>query len=208
MPRPIRGLRIATQLCNGATQLSRPSLLQGVRRFRFLFRSEILWASPLPIRNQILTAQLSPVRMLVSGAEHIPSPAKIPPEEIHDYTHYRNNDVLEHMNERFNEIESTALKILRRQLLLHPEIFRREMGAKLGALFPLNAIGGMPVGPRGLAGPSFPLSSAVVVPLVQALVSLTTNAPCCSQRCNALFTGILQIRRICNRLARVAGDCA
>ena len=37
-------------------------------------------------------------------------------------------------------------------------------------------------------------------------MSLTTNGPCYSQLCAALFTGILQVRRICNPWAGVAGD--
>src|SRR5258708_38501521 len=82
MPRPIRGMRIATRLWQRSNSLSRsPLLVQFQGLCRLLFRGTRL----LPIRNKVVATQLLPVWGFIPSAQYIPSAPKIPPEKIHDY---------------------------------------------------------------------------------------------------------------------------
>ena len=67
-------------------------LLRNTARIRFLLSSRKLPKLSLPIREVMVASQLLPIRMLVSGSQHMPEAPKIPPEDISEQQKQSNND--------------------------------------------------------------------------------------------------------------------
>src|SRR5881227_1885570 len=65
-----------------------------------IFTAAGLLLSALPRRNKVVPSQLFPVRMLVSGTEHIPGSPKVSPEKICDYACCCDNHAADN-NDRF-----------------------------------------------------------------------------------------------------------
>src|SRR2546422_7566424 len=60
-------------------------LLQQLWCLRFLLFSRKFPKSSFPIGDVVVTSQLFPVGIIVSGAQHMPGSPKIPPEDISEH---------------------------------------------------------------------------------------------------------------------------